>query len=240
MVKKIVRIEHRVEVAPPPVVFPVKPSHCPKLETIREDIAEEGHEDFYMILDLNFSWFYQILTHFRVGLFEKAVVIWSKPDFGWVKVNTNGASRGNPGPAGCGGVLRDSSGSIIAGFSKFINHSSNVHAELMSILFGLELAMELDLPKIWIESDSLVSIQLLQAKPPFYWQYQDTILLIQDQMKQREVRISHIYREGNSVADFLANLSIDSGCFSVFNSSNFPSQACRLAKLDFMPTFRGL
>ena len=32
------------EVAPPPIVFPSKPSHSPDLETIREDMAE-GYDD---------------------------------------------------------------------------------------------------------------------------------------------------------------------------------------------------
>ncbi|PIN12198.1 hypothetical protein CDL12_15196 [Handroanthus impetiginosus] len=74
MAKKIVRIEYCSEVAPSPVVFPIRPSHCPKLETIREERAEEllGQEAALVVnLDLNFNWFNQILSHFRVGLSQK-------------------------------------------------------------------------------------------------------------------------------------------------------------------------
>lgn len=33
--------------------------------------------------------------------------LWYRPRNGWVKLNTDGASRGNPGRAAAGGVLRD-------------------------------------------------------------------------------------------------------------------------------------
>lgn len=32
--------------------------------------------------------------------------IWNKPGNGWVKLNTNGTSKENPGCAGAGGVVR--------------------------------------------------------------------------------------------------------------------------------------
>ena len=37
---------------------------------------------------------------------------WSPPEAGTLKINTDGSSRGNPGPAGIGGVGRDSSSDI--------------------------------------------------------------------------------------------------------------------------------
>ncbi|KAL8516031.1 hypothetical protein ACS0TY_014635 [Phlomoides rotata] len=67
------RMEKCVEVAPPAVVFPVRPSQCPKLETIREEAAEEGKDDF-PVVDFNFAWFYQILSQIREGFSEKVVV----------------------------------------------------------------------------------------------------------------------------------------------------------------------
>ncbi|CAI9105089.1 OLC1v1003940C1 [Oldenlandia corymbosa var. corymbosa] len=45
MAKGMMQMKAWMEVAPSLLVVPVKPSHCPKLETIREDGAEEGHDD---------------------------------------------------------------------------------------------------------------------------------------------------------------------------------------------------
>ena len=47
-------------------------------------------------------------------------VRWEKSQAGWKKLNTNGASKGNLGLVGCGGVVRDENGRWIAGFSRRI------------------------------------------------------------------------------------------------------------------------
>lgn len=44
-------------------------------------------------------------------------IAWTKPPEGWVKVSTDGASRGNPGPAAAGGVIRDEDGLWVGGFA---------------------------------------------------------------------------------------------------------------------------
>lgn len=48
------------------------------------------------------------------------LIKWVPPSNGIVKVNTDGASKGNGGAAGCGGLIRDSFGCWIAGFTRRI------------------------------------------------------------------------------------------------------------------------
>ena len=43
------------------------------------------------------------------------IVGWNKPSIGWHKLNTNGASIGNPSKAGGGGVIRDCHGVWVRG-----------------------------------------------------------------------------------------------------------------------------
>ncbi|KAJ8428422.1 LOW QUALITY PROTEIN: hypothetical protein Cgig2_003124 [Carnegiea gigantea] len=45
-------------------------------------------------------------------------VRWESPREGWVLLNTDGAVKGNPGPAACGGILRNDSGEWLAGFTE--------------------------------------------------------------------------------------------------------------------------
>jgi hypothetical protein len=44
-------------------------------------------------------------------------ICWTAPLGGWFKLNTDGASRGNPGSASAGGVLRNSMGDWCGGFA---------------------------------------------------------------------------------------------------------------------------
>lgn len=73
---------------------------------------------------------------------------------GTLKVNTDGSSRGNPGPVGVGGVGRDSSGSVVFLFSI---HKGTQTINLMEgwvILYALEKAYELGWHRVICESDS--------------------------------------------------------------------------------------
>ncbi|XP_030929600.1 uncharacterized protein LOC115955566 [Quercus lobata] len=56
-------------------------------------------------------------------------VSWNKPSFGWHKLNTDGASIGNPGKAGGGGVIRDCHGDWVKGYSRSIGYTTSVLAE---------------------------------------------------------------------------------------------------------------
>lgn len=60
-----------------------------------------------------------------------------------MKLNTDGAARGNPGIAGAGGSLRDYRGQWIVGFAARLGICSNVAAELHALRMGLSLAWEL-------------------------------------------------------------------------------------------------
>ena len=48
------------------------------------------------------------------------LVRWEKPPSGWTKLNMNGASLGNLGVAGCGGIMRDERGNWVVGFARRI------------------------------------------------------------------------------------------------------------------------
>lgn len=53
----------------------------------------------------------------------------------WIKLNMDGAAKGNPAIAGCGGLLRDETARWIDSFAKFIGVCTAVHAELWGGLF---------------------------------------------------------------------------------------------------------
>ncbi|XP_019242354.1 PREDICTED: uncharacterized protein LOC109222448, partial [Nicotiana attenuata] len=61
-------------------------------------------------------------------------VLWEFPMEGWIKVNTDGASRGNPGRSSIGFCLRDASGDVKYALGREITEGSNNEAEVVAIL----------------------------------------------------------------------------------------------------------
>lgn len=57
-------------------------------------------------------------------------ISWKPPKENWWKLNTDGSSKGNPGLAGGGGVIRDSLGRWCSGFVINIGICSAADAEL--------------------------------------------------------------------------------------------------------------
>ena len=70
-------------------------------------------------------------VHVSNPLFQNA------PPAGSFKLNIDGAAKGNPGPAGYGGVIRNSKGSILSLFWGSIGSNTNNMAELEGLINGL-------------------------------------------------------------------------------------------------------
>ncbi|KAL9282454.1 putative ribonuclease H domain-containing protein [Arabidopsis thaliana] len=81
-------------------------------------------------------------------------IAWSRPDEGWFKLNTDGASRGNPGLATAGGVIRDAVGNWVQGFAFNIGVCTAPLAELWGFYYGLYYAWENKITRLKLEVDS--------------------------------------------------------------------------------------
>ncbi|KAL6143363.1 hypothetical protein ACLB2K_054058 [Fragaria x ananassa] len=64
------------------------------------------------------------------------IVLWHPPLIPWLKLNTDGFSKRNPGLAGCGGVFRDSFGRFIGGYCQGLGAQTAFFAELMAVILG--------------------------------------------------------------------------------------------------------
>jgi hypothetical protein len=64
---------------------------------------------------------------------------------------------------GGGGLIRDCNGAWVTGFSRSIGIASCVQTELRALLDGLLLAIELDIPKLEIELNSLIVAELFTS-----------------------------------------------------------------------------
>lgn len=70
-------------------------------------------------------------------------VSWQQAICGWIKVNTDGATRGSPGGyASCGGILRDKSTATLGCFSKYLGISYAFHADLVAAMMAIEMTFQ--------------------------------------------------------------------------------------------------
>lgn len=106
----------------------------------------------------------EVVNH-NTGL-SSTSVSWVKPNTGWTKLNVDGSVSHGIGSAGCGGVLRDSKGDWITGFTHNIGVCSIGEAEAWGILQGLRMAAWKGVTNLIIESDSKSAIDQLQGLPP--------------------------------------------------------------------------
>ncbi|XP_015170859.1 uncharacterized protein [Solanum tuberosum] len=122
---------------------------------------------------------------------------WRKPPDNYLKLNTDGCSKGNPGEAGGGGILRDHQGNINMAFQTYFGNCSNNMAEGLAILKGLQWCVTNHLHNVIIKTNFMI----MKGKNVMMWQMQDIVMQIIKIMKEDNFQINHCFRE---VADALA------------------------------------
>ncbi|KAF5183247.1 hypothetical protein FRX31_027167 [Thalictrum thalictroides] len=63
---------------------------------------------------------------------------WFLPSQPFIKMNTDGASKGNPGPAGLGAIYRDDKGHTLGGIAPGLEEMNSFMAEYWAIVVGAE------------------------------------------------------------------------------------------------------
>lgn len=121
----------------------------------------------------------------------------------------DGASKGNPGPAGVGAVVCHN-GEVVKNLSRAIGNTTNNVAEYYALIFALEEALILRASEVIVKTDSeLLARQLNGA----YKVKSQNLKLLYAQVQHlfggfRRVEIRHIPREENRGADKLASKAI--------------------------------
>jgi ribonuclease HI len=127
------------------------------------------------------------------------------------RLYTDGAARGNPGPAGAGAVILNPDGHIVAKIGKFLGDSTNNVAEYMGLILGLKRAKAMGIQELEVYSDSELLVKQLAGE---YQVKADHLRPLHDEAKAllqgfTFVQVRHIPREENAQADAMSNRAID-------------------------------
>jgi ribonuclease HI len=127
------------------------------------------------------------------------------------QANIDGGSRGNPGPAAYGVVIRDARGEIVAKLKKYIGHNTNNVAEYFGLIAALDYAETHGIRSLRVESDSELLVK--QMRGQYRVKSADLRPLFERARKMAQslesFRIDHVFREQNREADALVNQALD-------------------------------
>jgi ribonuclease HI len=124
---------------------------------------------------------------------------------------TDGAARGNPGPAGAGAVIVNAQGHIVAKVGKFLGDETNNVAEYMGLIIGLKRAKAMGIKELDVLADSELMVKQINGD---YAVKAEHLKPLFDEAKALfqafgEIEIRHIPREENGAADAMSNRAID-------------------------------
>lgn len=125
-------------------------------------------------------------------------------------VNTDGGSRGNPGPSGCAFVVAEN-GKVIKTGKFFLGKMTNNQAEYIGAMLGLLAAQNMGTKEVHLIMDSELVIRQLQG---IYKVKDPELKILHKKVKDilatfQKVQFSSVLREKNKLADQLANQAMD-------------------------------
>jgi len=128
-----------------------------------------------------------------------------------ITLEFDGGSRGNPGPAGIGIVLRAADSTPLVTLGRFIGRATNNVAEYTALVTALQKARDLGARRIRVRGDSELVIKQMRGeyrvKHPDLQPLHREAQALANQFEH--VTIEHNYREKNTLADKLANMAMD-------------------------------
>lgn len=127
-----------------------------------------------------------------------------------VEIYIDGASRGNPGEAGIGILIKETDGKTRE-ITKYLGTKTNNQAEYTALIEALESVKELNSHPIRVFTDSLLVANQVNG----LWKVKHSEIIPLNKKARslfsgyKDITIRHIPREQNFEADRLANQAID-------------------------------
>ncbi|KAF6153940.1 hypothetical protein GIB67_023717 [Kingdonia uniflora] len=126
---------------------------------------------------------------------------WCLPEEGEVKINTDGASKGNSGKGGAGFIIRNSRGVVLRTSAIGLGTVTSYMAECVALVQGLATAASNGWEIAWLESDSSAAVTAL-CNDMIPWSLEN--VWKEAKKKMTKIRITRTWREANFSSDKLA------------------------------------
>lgn len=126
-------------------------------------------------------------------------------------LRTDGASRGNPGPAAAGVVVESGDGEVVYSVGVYLGEMPNNQAEYRALIMGLRAVAEFQPSAVDVFMDSELVVRQMtgayRVRDAILQQlYREATALVQALPR---VSFTHVRRSENALADQLANQALD-------------------------------
>ncbi|XP_043725846.1 uncharacterized protein LOC122672435 [Telopea speciosissima] len=130
-------------------------------------------------------------------------ILWRKPENIWTKLNIDGCSLGNRGHSSAAGIFRNYQGHPTGSFSHYLGISTNFLAEFSAFFIGVQMARGKKIQFLWIECDVEVVVTSIKNGNTL-WKFKQNWFGVVSDLQAITWKITHSYREVNTIADLLA------------------------------------
>ena len=134
-----------------------------------------------------------------------------------MRVYTDGASRGNPGPAAIGYVILDKAGELIERNARNVGKRTNNEAEYEALLLAMDRVLTLGFDRAEFFSDSELMVRQINGR---YRTKNERLKVLADMVKAKKAefasfKLTHVVREnrGTQLADAIVNEALDRAGF---------------------------
>lgn len=110
---------------------------------------------------------------------------------------------------------------------------------MQAIWIALQVALQMAM-HVWVKADAMVVVCLLNSEKFGPAEVRHVVAQIHEFTRGRHIRFSHIHREGNRAADFLANKGLHAQEMERFDQVTAPRRLRAFVQLDQLglPNFR--
>jgi ribonuclease HI len=201
------------------IIEQVTQKRLSSLETIEKRFAKVCQNDRELLVTLH-EFYGPNVTLDTVARVVRFAYLGKKPDSlvvekatsaEKIKLFTDGASRGNPGPSACGYVIFDMEDNIIKTGGRYLGEATNNKAEYQAVQMGLATAKDMCAKTVHVYMDSLLVVNQMNGvfkikNPDLMQLYKVTKDLV---ACFDEVSFTHVPREMNKLADAKVNEVLD-------------------------------
>lgn len=111
--------------------------------------------------------------------------------------------------AAAAAIARDFIGHPLWAFRKTVEWREILKVELYAICHTVEMASRMGIRNLWVESDSLYAVKMINSQCKPYWEARNMLLSFTENARAlQSFRVTHCWRESNRAADFIAGCRV--------------------------------